>query len=172
MFLDFEEIKKTNPIDRVAERLGLKLTKRGSQLRGVCPSGEGGDRALVITPEKGAWYSFAKQTGGDVIALVSFVRGISPKEAAQFLAGNTEPEKKPSTPEPERGFKALEYLEPNHEAVLALGFDPADAQKLGVGYAPRGVLRGTVAVPVRLADGTLAGYIGLIDAKLPPKWSI
>jgi hypothetical protein len=47
------------------------------------------------------------------------------------------------------------------------------AQALGIGYAPRGVLRGTVAVPLRKADGAIAGYVGLTEiTKLPPKWHL
>lgn len=177
MFLDFEQIKQDNPIEKVADQLGLKLKKEKDQLRGACPSGEGGERAFVITPKKNAWYSFAKQTGGDVIALVSFVKGIPTKDAAQFLVGATVPEKKqPASPDggekSSAGFSPLEYLQADHEAVVALGFDPGDADKIGVGFAPRGVLRGTVAVPIRLEDGRLIGYIGVTDAKLPSTWRI
>ena len=31
-------------------------------------------------------------------------------------------------------------------------------------------MRGFVAVPIRLEDGTLAGYIGITEATLPPRW--
>jgi len=176
MFLDFETIKKQNPIEQVADQLGLQLSKRGNQLRGECPSGDGGDRAFVITPSKQAWYSFAKSTGGDVIALVSFVNGVTAKEAAQFLHDlSTVPEKKANTPssnksKPSEGFKPLEYLRSDHEAVSALGFDPNDAEKIGIGYSPRGLMRGMVAIPIRIADGSLIGYIGVTEAKLPPQW--
>jgi hypothetical protein len=33
-------------------------------------------------------------------------------------------------------------------------------------------MRGTVAVPVRLPDGSLAGYVGITEAKLPTKWHL
>jgi len=55
-------------------------------------------------------------------------------------------------------------------AVEALGFAAEDAKALGIGYCPKGIMRGTLAVPVRLEDGTLAGYLGITDAKLPPRW--
>lgn len=176
MFLDFAQIKADNPIEDVAQKLGLKLTKRNNQLRGVCPSGEGGERAFVITPSKGAWYSFAQQTGGDCIALVSFVNGVTAKEAAQFLHDQSSvPKKKVNTPssdesKPSEGFKPLEYLNSDHEAVLALGIDPKDAARLGIGFSPRGLMRGKVAIPVRLNNGQLVGYIGISEAIIPPKW--
>lgn len=169
MFVDFEQVKANNRVEQVAEQLGLELTKRGEQLRGKCPSGEGGERAFVITPAKQAWYSFAAEKGGDVIALVSFVKNMSAKEAAEFLNG-TVPEKTDEV-KPSEGFKPLEYLDPDHDAVLAIGFEPDDARRLGIGYAPRGLMKGTVAIPVRLDDGTLCGYVGATELKLPPKWS-
>ncbi len=172
-FVDFEAVKAANPFAEVAERLGLILKKAGQSLRGPCPSGEGGPRALAVTPSKGVWYSFGKQEGGDVLALVQLVHDCDVKEAAQFLAG-TEPLEKAQKPSPERGagrgFRPLDYLQPDHPAVGALGLEASDAEMLGIGYAPRGTLRGTVAVPIRSETGTLAGYIGITEAKLPPKW--
>lgn len=174
-YLDFETIKADHPIEDVADRLGLTLKQSGKQRRGKCPTCEGGGhRNLVITPEKGVYYCFADGKGGDAIALVAHVNGIGVKEAAAWIAGDTPvreavPKEKKGS---ERGFKPLDYLDPEHEAVAAVGFDPGDATALGIGYAPRGVLRGTVAVPVRSDDGSIAGYIGITEAKLPPKWEL
>lgn len=173
--LDFDQIKENNPIEQVAEQLGLTLKKAGNQLRGQCPSGAEGDRKFVITPSKQLWYSFALGKGGDVLALVQLVNGGSAKEAAQFLNGDTAPQEKPkglSKQGAERGFRPLDYLEHDHPAVEALGFDAEVAEQLGVGYAPRGMLKGKIAVPIRLSDGTLAGYIGTEEAVLPPKWHL
>ena len=174
-YLDFETIKAEHPIEEVADRLGLTLKQSGKQKRGKCPVCEGsGDRNLVITPEKGVYYCFADGKGGDTIALTAHVNGIGVKEAAAWIAGDTSeretvPKEKKGS---ERGFKPLDYLDPAHEAVSAVGFETDDAATLGIGYAPRGVLRGTVAVPVRHDDGSIAGYIGITEAKLPPKWEL
>ncbi|MEM0989695.1 MAG: CHC2 zinc finger domain-containing protein [Pseudomonadota bacterium] len=173
-YLDFDAIKADHPIGEVADRLGLDLKRSGKQMRGKCPVCEGsGDRNLVITPEKGVYYCFSDGKGGDVIALVAHVKGLGAKEAAAWIAGDTCQQSKTDPKEKkgsERGFKPLDYLDSEHEAVLAVGFEPNDAQALGVGYAPRGVLRGTVAVPIRNDDVSIAGYIGITEAKLPPKW--
>lgn len=167
MFLDFDEIKAANKIDDVAQLLGLELKKSGNALRGKCPVCESsGDRNLAVTPSKGVFYCFSDQKGGDVLALVAHIRDCSVKEAAQWLSGDKPAKEKKG----DKGFKALDYLVHDHEAVVALGFEPDDAERLGIGYAPRGVLRGTVAVPVRLQDGTLSGYLGIQDATLPPSW--
>lgn len=171
MFLDFEEIKANNAIETVAEQLGIELKKSGASLRGKCPVCESsGDRNMAVTPTKGVWYCFTAAKGGDVLALVAHVQGCSVKEAAQWLSGPQPAKEKKGEKKPDKGFAPLDYLAHDHEAVVALGFEPDDAERLGIGYAPRGVLRGTVAVPVRLADGTLSGYIGIQDATLPPSW--
>lgn len=170
-YLDFEAIKEAHPIEGVAERLGLELKQSGKQLRGPCPSGQGGARALVITPDKGVWYSFAKEQGGDVIALVQLVNDCSAKDAAAWIAN--EPLEKAAKPsnksKSERGFRELDYLKPDHPAVEALGLSEI-AEVVGIGYAPRGIMRGKVAVPIRTPDGTLLGYLGLTECVVPPKW--
>ena len=33
-------------------------------------------------------------------------------------------------------------------------------------------MRGTVAIPIRLEDGSIAGYVGVTEAKLPTKWHL
>lgn len=170
--LDFEKIKDGNPIEQVAERLGLELKKSNNQLRGPCPSGEGGERALVITPSKGVWYSFALEKGGDVIALVQLVNDCSAKDAAAWIEPLEKTDKSPPKSKGERGFKPLDYLQHDHAAVEALGLDPEDAEALGMGYAPRGVMRGKVAIPIRTETGQLAGYLGITECVLPPKWNL
>ena len=57
-------------------------------------------------------------------------------------------------------------------ALFALSYDPVAvlrpfAEKHGLGYAPKGILRGTVAIPFRDEQGNLLGYIGITEAKLP-----
>lgn len=171
-FLNFEEIKASNPIEEVSHRLGINGTKSGSSIRAKCPVCESsGDRNLSISPDKGIWYCFTLGKGGDVIALVSHVKGIGTKEAASWLQGTPQAKEKAPKAEASEGFKALDYLVHDHEAVIALGFDPDDAQRLGIGYCPRGIFKGKVAIPVRLANGRLAGYLAATDVILPPKWN-
>jgi DNA primase len=174
-YLDFDKVKADVSIEQAVDMLGLTLTKRGDQYRGVCPICEGSkERDLVVTPGRNVFYCFRAKTGGDQIGLVSHIKGLPVKEAAQFLAGDVPKEKPKAKEQPsEGGFKALDYLQHDHEAVIALGFEPDVAQALGLGFAPRGILKGTVAVPLRSRDGTIAGYIGLTDVeRLPPKWQL
>jgi hypothetical protein len=40
---------------------------------------------------------------------------------------------------------------------------------LGIGYAPRGLMKGQVAIPIRLPTGD---YVGITEAKLPKEFHL
>lgn len=177
-FIDFAEVKSSVKIEQVAEALGFDLKEKAGQLRGECIVCEkGGPRAFCITPAKERWYCFGCQTGGDSIQLSAHVQGVHPKEGAhwiseQFSLQLPEDKKKQERPKTssEDGFQPLTYLKSDHEAVEAIGLSAEDAEKLGIGFAPRGMMKGTVAVPIRMPDGKLVGYIGITEATLPKEW--
>ena len=64
-------------------------------------------------------------------------------------------------------LQPLSYLECELEAVLAVGVNPMVAKRLGIGYAGKGVVRDRGAIPIRDEDGTLQGYAGVDEARLP-----
>ena len=181
-YVDFDDLRQRFSIEQIAQLLGLQLTRRGDQLRGECPACKsGGERALTITPTHrckngaiGAFYCQVEKQGGDSIQLIAHIRGTDVHKAASWLDGNSVNSKRPrdsgTVPrtEAERGFKPLDYLEPDHDAVtIGVGFSAEIAQELGIGYAPRGILKGTVAIPIRDESGELRGYIGINEATLP-----
>jgi hypothetical protein len=189
-FIDFAELKSRVSIEEAASKLGLELTKSGAQLRGPCKAcGTGGSRALVITPSRSLFYCFAATKGGDQIALVAHAKGFGTieqpdvKRAAEWLGGtstvkgtsdgtstSTVSKERATAPQNQKaGLNPLDYLQADHEAVIAAGFDPDEAAALGIGYAGKGLMRGTVAVPIRDDTGTLLGYIGVTEARCPPK---
>ncbi len=177
-YIDFNEIKQRYTIERVAQLLDLTLKRAGDALRGPCPACQsGGERALVVTPAKGVFYCWTAHEGGDLIQLAAHMRKTDVKAAAARLSGSNDGgsrEKSPKgaapRPDAEQGLKPLD-LEYDHPAVAALGFGAEEAETLGVGYCARGIMRGLVVAPIRLEDGTLAGYLGLTEiAKLPPRW--
>lgn len=165
-YVSFDEVKKAVSIEKAAELLGLKLKPGNNQSRGPCPVClNAGERAMVITPGKG-WYCWGAKKGGDVISLASHVLNKPPKEAAEFLAGDSartvprsEKAQDAERSNHAQSFKALDYLEPENEAVEALGFSTEFAKSFGIGFAPKGVMRGSVAIPLRDEHGTLLGYI-------------
>lgn len=180
--IDFAAIKSDIAIERVVEMLNLpKLTRRGEQFRAPCPQcKEGGDRALVVTPSKAGFYCFAAKRGGDCIALLAHVEGITQTDAAQrmrshFGLGNCvdradNRSSSSSSPEPKgrqatspvfRAMEPLAYLDAHHESVQALDISPKTAEHFGAGFAGKGVMRGRFAVPIKALDGTLIAYVGI-----------
>jgi len=130
---------------------------------------------LVITQGKG-FYCFRSKKGGDQIALVAHIRDLQLKDAAQWIAGrvqvpstgnSTVPQPQGATGNETKKFGPLLYLEPEHEAVTAVGFDTDFAKKHGIGYAPKGTMSGHVLIPFRDETGALLGYVGVTDCKLP-----
>lgn len=171
MYIDFQDLKAQVEIVNVVDMLGLDLTQKNDQLRGSCPvCKEGDDRSLVVTPDKNAYYCFAAKEGGDCIALAAHILDLRMKEAALRIAEHFEivpkgaTEKKIDDPEPDAqsttSLQPLTYLHHKHEAVQALGVDPETAERIGLGYAKKGMMRGRVAIPIRTDDGTLVGYCG------------
>lgn len=171
-FIDFAELKQAVAIDSQIAKLGLEGTMRGEQWRGPCPAcRSGGKRALVITPSKSAFYCFGGQTGGDVIALVAHIKACSMKQAAEDLAAANglnnavAVEKQSQFPEERnkeaaRSLQPLAYLQAEHPNVQALGLDPETCDRFGAGYAPKGIMRGMLAIPIYDQTGSLVAYCG------------
>lgn len=180
-YVDFADVKQRFSIEDAVTKLGLKMRREKDKLRSACPTCKSsGDRAIVVTPDKNAFYCFQAKGGGDQIALVAHIKACSVRDAAVFLAGGncTVPSTSNSTsqqfPESEGGKQGnrtlapLSYLQTDHELVVALGFDTEFCAKHGIGYAPKGIMRGTVAIPFRDEHGVLLGYIGVEgEVRLP-----
>ena len=95
-FIDYAELKTRVSIHDAIQKLRLELKPAGHQLRGFCPQCKaGGDRALVITPDKSLFYCFNAKTGGDQIALVAHLKEITTNEAANWLAGTVPQNNRP-----------------------------------------------------------------------------
>jgi hypothetical protein len=180
--INYRALKELYPIEVVAKDLGLKLNPENGQYRAPCPRCNiGGERALVITPAHGnvcgLFYDFQAKLGGDVLNLVAHIKDISLFQAAVWLQGEPKgaPQEQPKVAEslPEqRGMEPISHLDSTHPAVQRLNMDTKLAGMLGIGYAHKGLLRGTLAVPVRMSDGTLIGYIGINEAKAPKTWRV
>jgi len=186
MFIDFQEVKDRVSFADTISLLHLELKRSGNQWRGPCQTcNSGGDRALVVTDGKG-WYCFALKKGGDQISLAAHVLELSPKDAAGELARRAGIVQVPSTsastvrkntvPESEGGegskLSPLSYLIADDDAVVAVGLDPQFCAIHGIGYAPRGVVRGSVAIPFRDENGVLLGYFGVQELTyIPPDFT-
>ena len=173
-FVDFKTLKDTTSITDVLSWLGIGLKPSpNGQLRGCCPIHKGSSpREFVVTPSKGLYFCFGGCGGGDIIKLVGACRGIEQKAAAQQIAAHfgscsvTGPwsptVRRPGTvTQNEKGaLKPLDYLQTQHEAVQALGAAPDTCGHFGAGFAPKGILRGRLAIPIHSKDGVLLAYCG------------
>ncbi|MDP2367254.1 CHC2 zinc finger domain-containing protein [Rhodoferax sp.] len=173
-FVDFAELKTRVPIEDVLTWLGIETKKASNgQLRGCCPiHGGNSPREFVVTPSKGLYFCFAGCGGGDIIKLVANHRKIGTKEAGAEIAahfgkgtvtaaGNSTVPGKGTVPQNEKaGFNPLTYLEATHEAVQALGVSAGTCGHFGAGYAPKGILRGRMAIPIHDKAGLLLAYCG------------
>ena len=165
-YIDFAQLKQDVSIEQVLSMLEVDLKKSGNQLRGTCPIHDGeNDRQFVVTPSKGVFYCFGDcEAGGDIIELVSRVRQISHKEAAQAIAEQFGISAPKSQEKPQEGFKPLSYLQNDHKDVLAMGVSCETLQHFGAGYAPKGIHRGKLAIPIFAEEGELLAYVG-VDLK-------
>jgi len=69
-------------------------------------------------------------------------------------------------------FPPLDYLEADHITVEAVGLSQETAEALGIGYAPMGMMKGYVAIPIGLPTGELTGYIGITEGKVPKEFHL
>lgn len=190
-YIDFRALKARIRIEQAAQMLQLQFVGRGNEQRTSCPACQsGGDRALSIDAKDDSFACWSQGNpppegySGDVIGFVAHVKRTGMRNAAQMLldhfGGAAKPVAKATTPAPKKvedgggsEFGPLDYLVSDHEAVQALGFAPATALALGIGYSPRGSMRGCVLIPVWV-DGRLSGYVGLDlengAVKLPKEW--
>jgi DNA primase len=197
-FIDFAAVKAAVSIEDAVALLGLELAPASSQLRGCCPRCQrGGDRALVVTPAKGLFVCFGaeKKCGGDQLALVAHIAGLSVRDAAEWLAGTVTseqeqvtsnkllvskeratvpPEQKGGTNRPaktEQAFDPAAFIAKlvYSDEVAALGFSEEDAEYFQVGF-----YRGKVYAPLRHPDGSIAAFYdygnGALKLPLRSRW--
>ncbi len=80
-----QEIRDAAPIEEVVGRY-VKLERRGRNLTGLCPFHSETKPSFTVSPDKGIFYCFGCQAGGNVISFVMQYHKLSFPEAAQELA--------------------------------------------------------------------------------------
>ena len=182
---DIEAVRSRSPIaEVVGEYLQLRSAGGGS-LKGLCPFHEEKTPSFNVTPARGLWYCFSCAEGGDVIAFVRKIDSLGFTEAVERLAARAgidlRYEQGGYVPGQElsRRRRLIEahraaadfYVEqfstaraaPGREFLMSRGFDLADAERFGVGYAPDDWemttrhLRGRGFTEEELLTGGLAG---------------
>lgn len=161
--VSFADVKQRFPLSVVVEKLGLKLVHYNDEWRGQCPECKGGGRSLVITEGKG-FTCFDSNKKGSVIDLVSHIRQISLKDAAEWLDAQ-----QPEEPEKPNGkFDRAKYqagLNRTHELLKDI---PSDLiARLDLGVPSRGSLKDLINVPLYDSNGAFVCYAGVANIQLP-----
>jgi DNA primase len=155
---DIALVREQSPIaDVVGDYLQLRNAGGGS-LKGLCPFHDEKTPSFNVTPARGLWYCFSCADGGDVIKFVEKVDNLSFPEAVERLAARAgielTYEQGGSVPGQEHSQRrrllaahqaaAEFYAErlrtpaaaPARAFLAERGFELADAERFGAGYAP------------------------------------
>jgi DNA primase len=174
-YIDFAELKEQVGIEDVFPMLELDMKQKGDQWRGTCPACDSSDRTLVVTTSKQSFYCFSAKKGGDLISLVAHVRDVGMRDAALAIADfcgtvavtdeRNSNRSHGTVPNSAGGketqkLQPLAYLDAGPETVEALGLSPATCEHFDAGYAPKGILRGRLAIPIHDLNGELVAYCG------------
>ena len=155
---DIALVRERSPIDEViGEYLQLRNAGGGS-LKGLCPFHDEKTPSFNVTPARGLWYCFSEAMGGDVISFVEKIDNLSFVEAVERLAARAgidlRYEQGGHVPGQEQSQRRR-LLEANKAAaeffaerlrtppaaagrafLSERGFELADVERFGVGYAP------------------------------------
>ena len=167
--VEFADLKTSiNIMDVASGMLSLVLTPSSGAFRTQCPICKS-MKALVVTPGKG-WYCHGRcKTGGDIIKLVATVRRIEPREAALQIQEHfgsqsrtvNRPRDSGNTDRATQLSRVLERLQPEHEAIQALGISPETARLFESGYNPSGVQAKRYSDAIRDTAGVLVTFAGI-----------
>ncbi|MBO0819081.1 MAG: DNA primase, partial [Actinobacteria bacterium] len=155
---DIAMVREQSPIaDVIGEYLQLRNAGGGS-LKGLCPFHDEKTPSFNVTPARGLWYCFSCADGGDVIKFVEKVDNLSFPEAVERLAARAgfelRYEQGGHVPGQEHSQRrrllaanqaAAEFYAdrlsapaaaPARDFLSERGFELADAERFGCGYAP------------------------------------
>ena len=190
---DIEIVRERSAVEEVVgEYLQLRSAGGGS-LKGLCPFHDEKTPSFNVTPARGLWYCFSCSEGGDVIRFVQKIDSLNFAEAVERLAARAGLELRyeqgghvPGQEQTQRRrlieahraaaeFYAERLVSADAVTARAFlssrGFETADAQRFGTGYAPAEWdaltrhLRGRGFTDAELLLGGLAsqGRRGLVD---------
>jgi DNA primase len=155
---DIALVRERSAVDEViGEHLQLRNAGGGS-LKGLCPFHDEKTPSFNVTPARGLWYCFSCAEGGDVIKFVQRIDNLGFAEAVERLAARIgielRYEQGGHVPGQEHTLRrrlveahraAADYYAEQlstpaaaagREFLSSRGFERADAEKFGVGYAP------------------------------------
>ena len=106
-------LKREISLERLVTAHGVKLSKRGHDLVGLCPFHDDHEPSLVVSPEQNLWHCLgACQTGGSVIDWVMRTEGLSFRHAVESLRGGAPLASPPSS------SAAAAAMRPKHRTTV------------------------------------------------------
>jgi DNA primase len=116
-----EQVRETANIVEVASEF-TALRRQGVRYTGLCPFPDHSEKtpSFSVTPEKGFYYCFGCQRGGDAIKLVSELQNLSFAEAVSYLADRSGVELEYEGNSPEEARAARERNERRRTGYKAL----------------------------------------------------
>ena len=153
-FLD--ELAARNPIEDVVSQY-VALTRRGSNLFGLCPFHNEKTASFSVAPDKNIYYCFGCHKGGGPVNFIMEVESLDFPDAVRFLAKKSgmevpEDNERQSTYRRQERLRALckdaarfyhEQLngpagQPGRDYIGKRGLSRAIVTRFGLGYAPDG----------------------------------
>ena len=146
-----EEIRAASDIVAIVGRY-VKLERSGQRYKGLCPFHNERTASFYVSQDRGSFYCFGCQKGGDVFTFVMEKESLSFPEAMRSLAELAHIEIPERAIDPrrkevlERNSAVVEFaagfyqthLDEAREALQErLGIADTTARKIGLGYAPR-----------------------------------
>ena len=153
-FLD--ELAARNPIEDVVGQY-VALTRRGSNLFGLCPFHSEKTASFSVAPDKGIYYCFGCHKGGGPINFIMEIEGLDYPDAVRFLAKRSGMEV-PEDAEYRSTYKKQERLralckdaaryyynqlngpagQPGRDYLVKRGLSKQTVTRFGIGFAPEG----------------------------------
>lgn len=151
-----EEVRRRSDIVEVISEY-VALNKRGRDYLGLCPFHHEKTPSFHVSPDKGLFYCFGCQAGGNVFTFLQKQENLTFFEALKLLADRAgillseqeNPEARNRRLESERAYRALEITAGYFARVMAAprgklareylgqrGVSPETAELFGLGYAP------------------------------------
>ncbi len=150
-----EEVNEKNPIEDVVGSY-VNLTRRGSNMFGLCPFHNEKTASFSVAPEKSIYYCFGCHKGGGVVNFIMEIEGMDYPDSVRFLA------KRAGIPIPEEDAKQASNLRRKErlwelcrdaarfyhntlkstegqaglQYLLSRGLTPKTIKTFGLGFAP------------------------------------
>jgi DNA primase len=187
-WIDFKELRARLSFEKVLERYGVEVKRKGNQHHGYCPlpnhNGKRNSPSFSANLECGIFQCFGCGAKGNLLDFAALMEKADPKDGetlrkialelqkqffgvepvAEVLKKKLEP--KPKTDAPVVINAPLDFelkgLDIAHPYLTGRGFKLETVVHFGLGFCSRGMLKDRIAIPLHNAEGKLVGYAGRV----------